>query len=105
MEIGQRVYCKSDDLELDNVQGTVTRTKVLGCEDSVTVLLDGDEKKQVAFFGPKLNCIGKSGPLSKDPTKNTTTEETPAPAPAQAPAQAPAPVKKRVTKKKVTNTT
>lgn len=96
MEIGQRVYCKSDDLELDNVQGTITRTKVLGCEESVTVLLDGDERKQVAFFGPKLNCIGKTGPLSKDPTKNTT-EETPA--------QAPPPVKKRVTKKKVTNTT
>ena len=50
MEIGQRVYCKSDDLALDNVQGTITRTKVLGCKDSVTVLLDGDEGKQVAFF-------------------------------------------------------
>ena len=97
MEIGQRVYCKSDDLELDNVQGTITRTKVLGCEDSVTVLLDGDERKQVAFFGPKLNCIGKNGPLSKDPTKNAATEEAPPPAPAV--------VKKRVTKKKVSNTT
>ena len=91
MEIGQRVYCKSDDLELDNVQGTITRTKVLGCEDSVTVLLD--DGKQVAFFGPKLNCIGKTGPLSKDPTKNTT-EEPPPP-----------PVKKRINKKKVTTNT
>lgn len=103
MEIGQRVYCKSDDLQLDNVQGTVTRTKIMGCVDSVTILLDGDEKKQVAFFGPKLNCIGKTGPLSKDPTKNNTPnhEETPAPAPAPAPA----PVKKKVTKKKVSNAT
>ena len=92
MEVGQRVYCKSDDLELDNVQGTITRTKVLGCEDSVTVLLD--DGKQVAFFGPKVNCIGRTGPLSKDPTKNTTEElSTPAEKP---------PVKKRVSKKKVT---
>jgi hypothetical protein len=101
MEIGQRVYCKSDDLALDNVQGTITRTKVLGCDESVTVLLDGDEGKQVAFFGPKLNCIGKTGPLSKDPTKNTAaTEEAPL-----APAAPPAAVKKRITKKKVSNTT
>uniref|UniRef100_A0A6C0J312 Uncharacterized protein n=1 Tax=viral metagenome TaxID=1070528 RepID=A0A6C0J312_9ZZZZ len=97
MEIGQRVYCKSDDLSLDNVQGTITRTKVLGCEDSVTVLLDGDEGKQVAFFGSKLNCIGRTGPLSKDPTKNTATEE--------APPALPATLKKKVTKKKVSNTT
>lgn len=89
MEIGQRVYCKSEQLGLDNVQGTVTRTKVLGCEDSVTVLLDNG--KQVAFFGPKLNCIGKNGPLSKDPT-NTTEEPPPPPL-----------VKKRITKKKVTS--
>ena len=89
MEIGQRVYCKSEQLGLDNVQGTVTRTKVLGCEDSVTVLLDNG--KQVAFFGPKLNCIGKNGPLSKDPT-NTTEEPPPPP-----------PVKKRITKKKITS--
>lgn len=91
MEIGQRVYCKSDHLGLDNVQGTVNRTKVLGCEDSVTVLLD--DGKQVAFFGSKLNCIGKTGPLSKDPTN--TTEEPP-----QSP---PPPVKKRVTKKKLSS--
>ena len=91
MEIGQRVYCKCDDLELDNVQGTVTRTKVLGCEDSVTILLD--DGKAVAFFGPKLNCIGKTGPLSKDPTK--TTEEPP---------PAPPPTKKRITKKKISTT-
>lgn len=97
MEIGQRVYCKSDDLELDNVQGIITRIKVLGCDESVTVLLDGAERKQVAFFGPQMQCIGKTGPLSKDPTKNTATEEAPPPAPA--------PVKKRVTKKKVSNTT
>ena len=95
MEVGQRVYCKCDDLELDNVQGTVTRTKVLGCEDSVTVSLDTG--KTVAFFGPKLNCIGKTGPLSKDPTKDTT-EEPPEPSPPPS-----APVKKRVTKKKVTS--
>lgn len=94
MEIGQRVYCKSDDLGLDNVQGTITRTKVLGCEDSVTVLLD--DGKTVAFFGPKLNCIGKSGPLSKDPTQ--ITEEPPPP-----PQPTTTTVKKRVTKKKLTS--
>jgi hypothetical protein len=93
LEIGQRVYCKSEDLELDNVQGTVTRTKVLGCEDSVTISLDGG--KQVAFFGPKMHCIGKTGPLSKDPTKSeepSKTVEGPPPTP---------PVRKRVTKKKI----
>jgi len=98
MEIGQRVYCKSDDLNLDNVQGTITRTKVLGCEDSVTVSLD--DGKQVAFFGPKLNCIGKSGPLSKDPTKDHSPE-TSAPETSAPEAEKPV-VKKRVTKKKVT---
>ena len=89
MEIGQRVYCKSDDLNLDNVQGTVNRKNVLGCEDSITVLLD--DGKQVAFFGPKINCVGKTGPLSKDPTQQpSTSTEKPV-------------VKKRVTKKKVTS--
>ena len=87
MEVGQRVYCKSDDLELDNVQGIINRIKVLGCEGSVSVLLD--DGRQAAFFGPKVNCIGKTGPLSRDPTK--TTDEPPPPPP----------VKKRLTKKKV----
>jgi len=84
MEIGQRVHCKSDDLHLDNVQGTVTRTKVLGIQDSVTVELDTG--KRVAFFGPKVACVGKDGPLAQDPTKE------------------PPPPKKRITRKKTQET-
>lgn len=80
MEVGKRVYCKSDALKLDNAQGTVTRTRVLGCTDSVTVLLDNG--KQVAFFGPKTGCVA-NGPLSKDPTMEVKQ------------------VKKRVSRKKV----
>lgn len=92
LEVGQRVYCKSDDLKLDNIQGVVTRNKVLGCEESVTVQLD--DGRQVAFFGPKVNCVGKDGPLSKDPTQTTQ-------APSSTEKQV---VKKRVTKKKINTT-
>ena len=61
----------------DNVQGIITRKNVLGCEDSVTVTLD--DGKQVAFFGHKLNCIGKTGPLSRDPTKGPSADSLPDP--------------------------
>lgn len=97
MEVGKRVYCKSDDLHLNNVQGTITRTKVLGCEDSVTVTLDSGE--QFAFFGPKINCVGINGPLSKDPTQ----QPQPQPEATQPQTEKPVAVKKRLTKKKISN--
>ena len=91
MEIGQRVHCKSDDLNLDNVQGTITRTKVLGIEDRITVELDTG--KRVAFFGRKLQCVGRDGPLPQDPTKDP-----------QDPTTEPPPPKKRITRKKTQET-
>lgn len=85
MKVGTRVYCKSDDLKLDNATGVVSRTKLLGCDDSMTVVLDNGER--VAFFGPKINCVG-TNPLSKDPTHTIPATEKPV-------------VKKRATRKKV----
>jgi hypothetical protein len=92
MEVGQKVYCKSDVLSLDNVQATVTRTKVLGCEDSITVMLD--DGRQFAFFGERLNCISKSPILAK--TEDSEAQEVKEVPELQ--------VKKKVTKKKVKST-
>lgn len=87
MEVGSRVFCKSDELNLDNVKGTVQRTKLLGCEESCTVMLE--DGTQVAFFGPKVRCVAQQ-PLSNDPTKSS-------PAPVAA-----VPItKKRISRKKL----
>tara|TARA_Y100001936_G_C16075363_1_gene673662 strand:- start:1911 stop:2246 length:336 start_codon:yes stop_codon:yes gene_type:complete len=77
MEVGKKVFCKSDMLKLDNVPGTVINRRILGCAKSVTVHLETGE--QVAFFGNKLACVSET-PLDKDPTislEKSMTNETP----------------------------
>ena len=70
MEVGTIVYCNKGNLQ--NAEGTITRTRVLGVEKSMIVTLENEEK--LAFFGDDVNCVTTT-PLDLTTLEDTTGEK------------------------------
>tara|TARA_Y100000992_G_scaffold302020_2_gene274590 strand:+ start:1498 stop:1737 length:240 start_codon:yes stop_codon:yes gene_type:complete len=75
MHVGDKVYCKSTSLGLDNDEGVVNRLgDIMGTSVSCTVLLQ--DGRQVAFFGNQVQLCVSTAPhttTTKRRKKKTTT--------------------------------
>lgn len=71
---GDRVYCNNEEEQLNDAPGTVHRTELLGCVESVSVQLDTGEF--VAFFGDRLSCVTKAPVTAEEPPRVLRSKKT-----------------------------